>query len=429
MAVAAELDRPRSPVSESQSPTGSVTGLSPEEMARGYRLLGITMLAMTIAMSLVESIQPNFFRDELGMNGAENGYLIAIREVPGFLLILVAAVLLRLGIARATSISLAVAGVGYILFAPTQSFYAVIIPTLISSIGYHSWLQLQPALGLSLARKGEEGSVLGRFSGLGFFGSMLAMSTIVISLLVVEWHTGDLRAHQGPVLRAFFVIAAVSAVIGAVAIRRFPTSHEDRAAARVAPRITWRREYRLYYALSFLDGSRMQIYFAFAPFVLVEHFKVTAISLNVVLILAAMIKWRMGPIIGQAVDRYGEKRILTAGYVMHLTVFVGFALAPNVWIAYICYLGYNFLFLFSIGTTTYLKKICRREDLAPSLAMGVSLSHLTAIIVPIFGAALWDKLGYQFPFLFGTLFIFGSLYVTQRLDPHRQSIREAVTSG
>ena len=87
---------------------------------------------------------------------------------------------------------------------------------------------------------------------------------------------------------------------------------------------------------------------------------------------------------------------------MHLLVFLGFALSQNIWLLYLTYLGYNFLFLFSIGTTTYLRKICRPEDLAPSLAMGVSLAHLTAMVVPIIGAALWQRLGYQFPFLFGT---------------------------
>ena len=33
-----------------------------------------------------------------------------------------------------------------------------------------------------------------------------------------------------------------------------------------------------------------------------------------------------------------------------------------------------------------------------SLAMGVSLAHVTAIVVPVFGAALWETLGYRFPF-------------------------------
>jgi hypothetical protein len=420
VAVTAQRENPSTPAAvdpSSNSNSISATELTSSELALGFRLLAITMFAMTLTMSLAESIQPNFFREEIGMSGALNGYLIAIREVPGFLLILVAAVLLRLGLAKATGISLIIAGIGFTLFAPMSEFWMVIIPTLISSVGYHSWLQLQPALGLSLARKGEEGSVLGRLSGIGFLGSMVAMVGVVVSLFVLErWTSVD----QGPILRAFFILAGVGAVVAAIAIWRFPTSEFDRAAAQNAPRITWRREYRLYYWLALLDGSRMQIYFAFAPFVLVEHFEVSAIELNIVLIIAALIKWRLGPIIGAMVDRHGEKRILTVGYCLHLTVFLGFALAPNVWLAYLAYLGYNFMFLFSIGTTTYLKKICRREDLAPSLAMGVSLSHLTAIVVPVVAASLWDKLGYQFPFIFGTVFFFGSLFLTRKIDVARQ---------
>ena len=68
------------------------------------------------------------------------------------------------------------------------------------------------------------------------------------------------------------------------------------------------------------------------------------------------------------------------------------------------------------------KKIARREDLTPSLAMGVSLAHVTAIVVPVFGAALWDQLGYRFPFLFGTIFVILSLVFTQKIDVAKQRI-------
>ena len=207
-----------------------------------------------------------------------------------------------------------------------------------------------------------------------------------------------------------------------MAIARFPTSEDERAVARAAPAITWRREYRLYYWLSFLDGSRMQIYFAFAPFVLVEQFQVNARALTTLLIVAAVVNWATGAWIGRLVDRHGEKRMLTIGYTLHLVVFLGFAFSQNVWLLYLTYLGYNWLFLFSIGTTTYLRKICRREDLAPSLAMGVSLAHLTAIVVPIVGAALWESLGYRFPFLFGTVFVLVSLWLTQKIDVARQRV-------
>ena len=53
--------------------------------------------------------------------------------------------------------------------------------------------------------------------------------------------------------------------------------------------------------------------------------------------------------------------------------------------------------------------------------MGVSLAHLTAIIVPIIGAALWQRLGYQFPFPRVPLH-FISLWLTQKIDVEKQRI-------
>ena len=138
--------------------------------------------------------------------------------------------------------------------------------------------------------------------------------------------------------------------------------------------------------MTFLDGGRQQIYFAFAPFVLVEEFNVDTRTMTLLLIITALLNWRAGPPIGRLVDRIGERRFLTAAYIAHFFVFLGFALSRNVWLLYGFYLGYQFLFLFSVGTTTYLKKIARREDIAPSLAMGVSLAHVTAIIVPVLGS-------------------------------------------
>ena len=41
------------------------------------------------------------------------------------------------------------------------------------------------------------------------------------------------------------------------------------------------------------------------------------------------------------------------------------------------------------------------------------------------GAALWQRLGYQFPFLFGPIFIFISLWLTQKIDIPKQRIAGA----
>ncbi|MBN9012750.1 MAG: hypothetical protein J0H25_06825, partial [Rhizobiales bacterium] len=103
--------------SSAAAETESSAELSASELVRGFKILAITTFSMQITMNLFGTISSNFFRDELGMSGALNGYLIAIRELPGFLLIFVAAALLRLGLARATSVALLIAGVGFAIFA------------------------------------------------------------------------------------------------------------------------------------------------------------------------------------------------------------------------------------------------------------------------------------------------------------------------
>lgn len=398
--------------------------LSEAQLRRGFIVLAITAFSVSLSMGLNMSISPNFYREEIGMDGAQNGYLVAFREMPGFLLAFVAALLLRLGMARATGLALLIMGVGYASFAFGYSFTAIIVAAVIGSIGFHSWLQMQYALGLSLARQGEEGSVLGRVSSVGFAGRMAGMIAVLLLLQGVGWLAETPGDWQGPIFRSLYIVSGVSAVIGAFAILRFPVAESDRAIARAAPKIMLRRQYWLYYLLSFLDGCRMEIYFAFAPFVLVEQFGVSAIAITTLLICAGLINWRTAGWIGRLIDKHGEKRMLTINYCGHFIVFLGFALAQNVWLLYFFYLGYNFLFTFSIGTTTYLRKIARKEDVAPSLAMGVSWAHVAAVAVPVAGAALWTQLGYQFPFLFGTAFVLLSIYFTQRIDVVKQKMPE-----
>lgn len=129
--------------------------LTDAQMRRAFVILAVTAFAVSLSMGIQMSISPSFFREEIGMDGAQNGYLVAFREMPGFLLAFVAALLLRLGMARATSLALLIMGIGYASFALGYTFTAIIIASVIGSIGFHSWLQMQYALGLSIARQGE----------------------------------------------------------------------------------------------------------------------------------------------------------------------------------------------------------------------------------------------------------------------------------
>jgi hypothetical protein len=64
----------------------------------------------------------------------------------------------------------------------------------------------------------------------------------------------------------------------------------------------------------------------------------------------------------------------------------------------------NVLFTFGVGFTTYLHRIVRPSELTPSLAMGTTMNHVAAVVIPVTGALLWQATGnYQVPFLVGAV--------------------------
>jgi hypothetical protein len=73
-----------------------------------------------------------------------------------------------------------------------------------------------------------------------------------------------------------------------------------------------------------------------------------------------------------------------------------------------------------IGAATYLRKVAVAEEIAPSLAMGVTLQHAAAIVVPITTGIILNYVGYQIPFLIACVFASFTFLVTRRLDPQSQ---------
>jgi hypothetical protein len=73
-----------------------------------------------------------------------------------------------------------------------------------------------------------------------------------------------------------------------------------------------------------------------------------------------------------------------------------------------------------IAAATYLRKVAMYEDIAPTLAMGVTILHATAIVVPVAAAFILNFVGYQIPFLIACGFAVVTFFVTLRLDPVKQ---------
>ena len=130
-----------------------------QPVLRGFLLAAIASAAFGFAMNAQQNIVSNFFEHELGLQGPQFGYITAIREIPGFLLIFLTALFYRVSLPRLTAGALCLLAIGYGFFGTATSFWTVAPWVIISSMGYHTFLQTQYALGMSLTTESRSGSV------------------------------------------------------------------------------------------------------------------------------------------------------------------------------------------------------------------------------------------------------------------------------
>jgi len=115
--------------------------------------------------------------------------------------------------------------------------------------------------------------------------------------------------------------------------------------------------------------------------------------------------------LGKAIDKLGERFILTSEAVMLVFVCIGYGFAREIFtetvamfIAFICYILDSASDVVGNGAATYLQKIAvKPEDVTQTLTMGVSIDHIFSIGIAVSGGFIWLKLGYQYVFLLGAI--------------------------
>jgi MFS family permease len=383
-----------------------------EPAGRGFLMLAAMSLAFGLAMNTSNAISTNYFADVLHFTGPQFGYFTAIREIPGLLLIFITALLYRVSQQRLTALALVVLSVGVAGYAVATSFWTVIPWVVLGSLGFHTVLQTQVSLGMNLAEEAHSGKVLGFMAGVVQAGALVG--TTAVLFLFLRWPHAY---HE------VFVVCGLIGLLGAVAIIGFPHLHEGRAIKAQMPRqpLVFKRDYRYYYVLNLLDGARQQLFFSFGLWVLVSRFGLGVSAVSLVVILSTVVSMVFSPWAGRMIDRHGERRTLSAINVAYIVALGGYALMSNVWLACLFYVVYSFIAPFSaIGAATYLRKIAVPQDIAPSLSMGVTLLHATAVVVPVAAGMILNYVGYQVPFFIGCGFALIAALVTLRLDPLRQ---------
>src|SRR5579859_4002386 len=92
---------------------------------RGFIMLAAMSLFFGFALNSQQNVVTNYFEGVLHLQGPQFGYITAIREIPGFLLIFVSALFYRVSLQRLTAGALVLLAIGYALFGLSNSFWTV----------------------------------------------------------------------------------------------------------------------------------------------------------------------------------------------------------------------------------------------------------------------------------------------------------------
>lgn len=365
---------------------------------RDLRLLALTIFCVSFGWGAYFSTFNNFAVDTLNIKAHELGLVESLRELPGLLMVFVAALTMRVAEPILASIALGLIAVGIGSYCMVDSLTLLIVFSLVWSVGIHGWMPLSPSMTLSLADDGKQGRRLGQMNSVGAFGTICGMAMVFGMAKVLHF-------------KSIFIMAGLAVAAGAVAVSMISKDigHKEK------PRFVWKRRYSLYYLLVFLEGCRKQVFITFAIFVLVRQFHAPLRVIALLLILNSLTNLLLAPRVGRLIDRVGERPVLATCYALLIPVFIGYATLKTPVLLYCLYFADNLLFLGSIGLTTYLHKIADPADVMPSLTMGVSVNHAAAVTVPVVGGLLWTKLGYPVTFYGGAVIVAISVLTVLRM--------------
>jgi hypothetical protein len=360
---------------------------------RNLSLFVVAIVLTGAAGGLYETIFNNYLNDAFAISAVTRGRLEFPRELPGFLTALFAGLLFFVPEAWIGAVAALAVAAGMFGMAIWGMHWGPMVGFMVLwSCGAHLSMPVRSSLGLAMATRQSTGRRLGQIAGAGTASALIGCGLVWLIF----------RASPGA-YRLAFAVGGVLAAAGAVAyaLMRMPDAHLRR------PQFVWRREYHLYYVLAVLFGARKQIFITFGPWVLVRVFNQPPEVFAVLGIAGALAGMVFQPWLGVAIDRFGERRVLMADAVCILAVCLGYGFADRLptprlalWLLYACYVGDMLLFGVNMARATYLSKIAvRREDIAPSLGLEVTVNHIVSMSVPTLGGLAWARWGHASVFL------------------------------
>lgn len=378
-----------------------------------YRYLMILGICANAGLQGWTALFTNFAKEVVGVNGFQIGISQAVREIPGFLSFAAIFLLFIFKEHRLSAWAVILLGIGTALTGIFITFGGLLITTFVMSVGFHFFETTNKSLTVQYFNTTESPVVFARMRG------YTALANIAVGFLI--WGLSFFLPYKF----TFLLLGLIVSISGISMLFSHPVKKE---VPHQHKKLMIKKKYWLFYVLNFLAGTRRQIFTVFAIFLLVEHYNLGLRVVTGIYVVNYALTYFLNPQISNALNKYGERVVLSLESASLIVLFLGYAFINNVWIVVGLFIMDSIFFNFSIGLNTYLQKTAEPEDLGPSTAVGFTINHISAVIIPVFGGALW-MLNWRLPFLVGTAFAIMSLYFTQMITTGYHEKRRLSFSG
>ncbi len=341
-------------------------------------LLYILSISMIFSFSAWMSLLNNFVVEVAKFNGSQIGILQSIREIPGFLSFGVIFLLIFISQQKLAYISMILLGAGIALtglFPSTTGLYAT---TFMMSIGFHYLATINQSLSLQWLDKKTAPITLGKITAANSFTKLFVFIAIYF---MMKFYSVEYK-------NVYLFFGGVTLVLGILSWTLFEHFKDDVLQEN---KLRLKKEYWLFYVLTFFAGARRQIFMVFASFLLVQKFGVNIENIVALLFVNSILNIYLAPKIGKYIVRFGERLALRVEYIGLIIVFISYAFVNDVHIAYGLYVFDHLLFSMAIALKTYFQKIANPKDLASASAVSFTINHIAAVFLPALLGMLWLK--------------------------------------
>lgn len=375
--------------------------------------------AFTIGMagSMIDATLNNFLNAHYALTVFQRAFVEFPRELPGFSIIFVSALLWFLCSRRLGSAALFFSGLGSILlalFAPTYTWLMAWL--FIYSLGQHLFMPVASTIGMELAEDGKTGKRLGQLNALRNGAAILGSFLVFLGF-----------KYAGLSFHSTFIIAAILFFIGAVLLFRMQPDHVQKASLH----LKLHKSYSLYYVLAILFGSRKQVFVTFAPWVLVTVYQQSTSFLATLFTVGGIIGIAFQPILGWTIDKFGERSVIIGESLLLIAACLGYGLSKFLFAPHIaflvvcaCFLLDQMLMSVNMARATYMKKIALNPShIQQTLTMGISIDHIFSISLALLGGIVWNHFGFHWVFMAGAGIAGINFLAALRMKPRTQANR------